>query len=219
MDKCNVKSFWLAFFIAIITAIGLIQINNKLSYSNDRVKLYQDSLKVMKLENGNLLYEKTILTASNQQIGDMLSDKDNEIKKLEDKLLYYADIDAVVKVDSVFISDTVFVDSCYHANTKYMSDYLTFDLSAILCDYKVDFLVSNITIPVKLNAIISKENELYIESNNPYLKIENITTIKKEEKRKIKFHHGPQIGAGVIYGIRNGIDVGFYVGYGFGVEF
>lgn len=216
--KCNVKSFWLAFLVTIITAIGLMHMNDRLKSANDKISMYKDSLKVTVLENGNLLYEKSILTADNQQIKNILSDKDEEIKKLKDKLLYYTEIDATIKIDSVLISDTVFVDSCRYVNTNYMSEYLTFDLSAVLCDSTANFLVSNITIPVKLNAVISKENNVYVESNNPYLKIQDITTIKQENK-KIEFYHGPQVGVGAVYGIKNGFDFGFYVGYGVGIKF
>ena len=183
----------------------------------------QDSLEVVKLKNGGLLYEREAYIMSEKELMSQLDISKAEIKELKKKvgeLLYMANVDTKVKVDTIReVRDSIiYIDRNTFINKfKYYDEWLTLDGSTQFNDSISKTIINNIEMVTPLRVGLSKDYKIFVESPNPYLSITDIEGAVLEESKIVKkqrWSHGFHFGFGVQWGIVNKtFDVGPQVGY------
>ena len=183
----------------------------------------QDSLEIVKMKNGNLLYEREAYIMSEKELMAQLDISKSEIKDLKKRvgeLLYIANIDTKVRIDTIHATkdSIIYVDRNTFINKfKYYDEWLTLDGSTQFKDSTSKTIINNIEMVTPLRVGLSKEYKIFVESPNPYLTITDIEGAVLEESKIVKkqrWSHGFHIGFGVQWGIINkNVDIGPQFGY------
>lgn len=184
-----------------------------------------DSMKILNLENDNLLYEKNTYMLKEKELSELLDISQEEVKdikkKLDSSIGYISNIKSKVQLDTIYMTDTLYYDkdSIPFVKFFYKDDWLSLD--GITNLDPVQTTISNIQIPMNIQTGLTVDNNIFVKTDNPYVKINNIDgAIITDKKPKIGMHHEFQVGVGFQYGLFNGqIDFGPQIGYGFIIEF
>lgn len=218
--------------VTILICIGLCfwinKLSNKLSDSNSNLLAAQDTLRVYVLQNNELLWAKHIWTVNQKSLEDSLKTLNINIKELEktleSKTATIIDLESKIDIDTtIIIKDSIVYlqdstnQSYFNINTEWykISGYHYNNFTAI----------NRLNIPLNLQVGVTQNKQIWVHSDNPYVKISSIygASLSENELKNLsknRFTHGIQLGVGVHYGmISNKIDIGPYIGYGISFNF
>lgn len=180
-------------------------ISNKHLYDNNIIAL-TDTIKYYKGKNKELVVSKTMIETSFNNIKCINDSLYNVLKSIGVK-----NLDNVVYIETIIRDekhDTMWIDTTYNnINNKYIKK--DFDFSnqyRTLKGYVFLNRPDTLGLSIEQNdaianfTITQKDNNVYITSNNPYIKYNNIIGIKNQSQSKTKskrFGIGPYIGIGI----------------------
>lgn len=193
-------------------------------------KVYQnlvastDSLKQLRLENGDLLYEKSAYILRENELRSKLDISTNEIlnlrKKLDSSLAYISELEGGFKLDTIWqVRDSiVYADSTYHF------DFTNPFINLQGYHQASNTTITNLNIPLSLKVGLTENKQIFAISSNPYVQITSMEGAVLDgslfNPKKPRFSHGITVGIGVQYGIINQrVDIGPYIGYGISINF
>ena len=228
----NVK-YWLMFigeamlFLFIMTTMNRCN-SEKIDLLETNIIGYRDSLKTAELKNGELVSFKQSLILTNEALREELNMSKSEVKDLEKKLdSKIAQVNKLssmlemkdtvyMKVDTVYINQDNITTKVFKWNDKWTS--LTANVTGTSI-YDSDLSLYNIKIKVPLELGITEDYKVWAKSPNPYLIIEDISSVTVYgsniyPKRK-RWSCGLQSGFGTGYDIiSRQLVIGLYVGIG-----
>lgn len=211
-----------AFYIGKISntddADEISRLNHNIAAMNDSVLYYKDIN----------AYEKTIFLAKEAELNNLLNISSSQLDSVEEALnktlIYVSELESNISIDTVYISDIEVEESgdSINMNFAYGDQWLSFNgkLSIDSTYTPYNFNIYNIIIPATLQVGLTKENTMYVKSDNPYMNITDIRgayiidNIINKPSLKPKWSHGISFGFGVQYGILNkDIDIGPQISY------
>lgn len=224
--------------LLIIEAIILIGIfgtikscdNNKIDILRQNYKASLDTIEMIRLENNNLLYEKSMYILSESELLSKLNISKSEIKDLKKKLdasiEALANVEAIVKIDTIHtVTDSiVYINKDIIYDFSYKDEWLSLKGKSIISQLTGETTLYNINVPTPLRVGITEDYKIFVESKNPYLNITDIEGAILDDSKFVKskpyWTHGISIGFGIQYGIFNkDIDIGPQFGYSFQYNF
>ena len=211
------------FLIVIFGAIKSCD-NRKIDILEQNYKASKDTMEIIKLDNNKLLHEKSMYILSENELISQLNISKSEIKELKQKL--QSSIEALANVDTKILIDTIYTttDSIVYKDKdiiydfSYKDDWLSLNGKTIFSQSNGSTQLYNINIPTPLRVGITKDYQIFVETENPYLYITNIDGAILDSsnfiKKKSHWTHGVQFGFGIQYGLFNkGFDIGPQIGY------
>ena len=216
-------------FIFIISSISHCT-NQKIQTLDHNLVAAQDEIQTLVLENGNLLSEKTAYILKNKELESVLEitkqEKKDIEKKLNDKIAYIANISGQVRVDTLTLRDTVYKtnDNKFDINWSYNDKWLRLSGATQYDGYKSSTNLHGISLYTPLKVGLTDNYTIFVEAENPYLKITNIEgAIIDGSNLRPKPNYwtlSVQGGVGKQYGlINNKFDIGPYMGVGVSYNF
>lgn len=205
--KSKLIIYIIALLLFVLMCLSMHQcISNKHLYDNNIISL-TDTIKYYKGKNKELVASKTMIETSFNNIKYINDSLYNVLKSIgvknPDNVVYIETIIRDEKHDTIW--KTPIISS--NDNNKYIKKDFDFSnqyrtLKGYVYLNKPDTLGLSIE---QNNAIADftitqKDNNLYITSNNPYIKYNNIIGIKNQSQNNIKtkrFGIGPYIGIGI----------------------
>lgn len=198
---------------------------DELNYNNMAM---HDTIEMVRLENGNLLYEKHILLLKEEDITNQLDISKSEIndlkKKLKSSLDMISKLESNIKIDTIYtVKDSIiYTNGDYEYYFSYNNPYIQFNGETKIGVDTTYTNIYNINIPTNLTIGTTTDHKFFVESDNPYLKINDIKggVINYKKPHTPIVEHGINFGIGVQYGIcGNKFDIGPYIGYGVNIKF
>ena len=191
----------------VVMCVSMRQcISNKHTYNNNIIAL-TDTIKYYKGKNKELVASKTMIETSFNNIKYISDSLYNVLKSIgvknPDNVVYIETVIRDEKHDTIWKTPIVSSDG----NNKYIKK--DFDFSnqyRTLKGYVYLNKPDTLGLSIEQNDVIAdftvaqKDNNVYITSNNPYIKYNNIIGIKNQSEHKIKtkrFGIGPYIGIGI----------------------
>ena len=216
-------------FIFIISSISHCS-NQKIQTLDHNLVAAQDEIQSLVLENGNLLSEKSAYILKNKELESVLEitkqEKKDIERKLNDKIAYIANISGQVRVDTLTLRDTVYKtsDNNFNINWSYSDKWLRLSGATQYDGYKSSTNLYGISLYTPLKVGLTDNYTIFVEAENPYLKITNIEgAIIDGSNLRPKPNYWTlslQGGLGAQYGlINNKFDIGPYVGVGVSYNF
>lgn len=218
------KTLIFSFIIIILILINILAVShcsNISATSDNNIIALTDSIKYFKGKNGALVAQKTMLNGDMSLLKHVNDSLYNIIKnigvKSPDNVVYSKITITDIKHDTVWtqIHDTVSdkSKSIYNINKKFkFSD--SYHTLAGNTWFNTDGVADSLGLSIDTNTVVAdftivqKDNKVYITSNNPYIKYNNIIGINNTKKKR--FGIGPVIGVG----INQKVKVNPYIGFG-----
>ena len=229
MKKTSFIIIGLLLLTIIFMGYKQYNLNNKLQISEQNYIAAIDSMNIIELKNQEMLYEKEIYILKETELNARLDITNEELKEIKKKLKssidYISRIDGEVKIDTIHTIDTLYYrqDSIPILSFSYKDEWLNLNGET---KFNKSFnnpetTINNIEVPLTLQTGLTRDNNIFIKTNNPYVNITSIEgAIINDKKFKINFKHNLLIGAGFQYGLfNNKIDFGPQIGYGISIEF
>lgn len=210
--------------------------DNKLDISEQNLIASRSKLEELTLENGNLLFEKDSYILKIKDLETEIGVSKKEIKNLQRKLdssvAYIAKIEGQYKMDTVYtVKDSlIYVNNDnYIAKFSYKDKWFSIngenDIS--INNKKIDNINTNlydIIMNASLTIGITDSYKFFIETDNPYLNINNVNSSAIENSimtpKKKRFNFGFQMGMGLSYDLfSKSWGVGPYAGAGLQINF
>ena len=202
----------------------------KLEYNTakNNIVALTDSIGYYESKTGELIAQKTMLTGEIKDLKDShskeLNDLYNELNSMKRKnaqLAAQIDVlvenparDTVWKYDSVLVVQSLVQPFQFKDKWRNLSGNITLNDNKMGLNIKEDQVFFDYTVAVD-------DGLIYIKSDNPYVKYNQITAIQEQQKKQKRWNIGFQVGFGFQCGLFNKtIDIGPYAGvgisYGFG---
>lgn len=217
-------------FIGII--IGICHnFNIKQKTVDQNIHAYQNHINELVLENNDLLTYRASYIVKEKELTNTIdilkSEKKDIEKKLHEKIAYISNINAYIKMDTVYIvKDAIYIKDSIFTNIEfdYNDKWMTLKGNAHYKNNKYNISLYDINIPAPIKTGLTNDYTIFIESSNPYLTITSIegavidgSNLYKKPKR---FNFGIQAGFGPTYGLINRqFDIGIYLGIGIEYNF
>lgn len=202
----------------------------KLEYhtAQNNIVALTDSIGYYESKTGELIAQKTMLTGEIKDLKDShskeLNDLYNELNSMKRKnaqLAAQIDVlvenparDTVWKYDSILVVQSLVQPFQFKDKWRNLSGNITLNDNKIGLNIKEDQVFFDYTVAVD-------DGLIYVKSDNPYVKYNQITAIQEQQKKPKRWNIGFQVGFGFQCGLFNKtIDIGPYAGvgvsYGFG---
>lgn len=207
----------------ILGAVGLYihrSKNAQLDRANQNLIAMSDTIREVRLKNGDLLFEKSAWILKEKELTNVLDVTEKELKDLKRKLgsslEYIAFLEGNVRIDTlVTVQDSI----VYVADTqvhKFVLQNPWLDIKGYHANTQTTFESIDIAVPLMVG--LSEDYKIFVTSSNPYVSFNNIQGAvldKSKLVRKPKFSWGIQFGVGGQYGlVHKNWDVGPYLGVG-----
>lgn len=197
------RNYFIILLHIIIIILGVYFFNQQRSIYQQNLKASQDTISILKMANGNLLYERDYYILKESELTAVLNNSKNEITELRNKL---DNIENITQIQTEVKLDTIYIPLDTNFNFKLEDPW--FNVSgSVEADHVV---INGISFPLNINTGFT-DNEVFVEIDNPYVVLNNMNGVKVKNKR---FKSGWFVGAGLQYGMFNGLDIGLTVGYG-----
>jgi len=228
--KNNIIALIITVLIFIFSISGCVYKCNRdqINILKQNLRAAQDTIEVVKLSNGNLLYEKAAYILNEKDLLKQLNMTKEELKEIKKKAgrpIYITDIQTIIKYDTINTTK----DSIIYRNGdldytfKHNDEWLSFRGHTLIKDSIPSTQIFDITIPTALKVGLTKDYNIFVEPTNPYMSITSIEGAildKSSIIKKPKITHGLTIGLGVQYGILNKqFDIGPQISYGLHINF
>lgn len=208
------------------------------NYENN-IKALTDSVAVLTLKNGDLMYEKQSLIIEKGEIESYLNITKKEYadleKKLKAKIAYIAELEGSIHADTIIMNDTIIYASEDTTVNKfnYADNWIYIDGTTLFSKKynKWNTTINTLTINAPLTVGLDDSYKIFVTSDNPHLIFTDIQGAYVgdklvKNKRRGSFGVGVHLGVGVQYGIIHaaqnplqGFDIGPYLGVGFDYHF
>ena len=183
-------------------------------------KAATDTIEVLKLKNGELLYEKSAFILKENELQTQLSLSKDEIKELKKKI---GGINTITKIETQVEFDTIYIKNNSIGPSQFSFEYNDNWLKLKGLSSKDSTQIYDISVPIDLVVGMSKDYNIFVKTDNPYLKVNNIEGAVVDRnlfEKKSSWSHGVSIGFGIQYGLSNkGFDYGPQISYGFTYKF
>lgn len=230
-----VKKYWKEILLLVFGVVIVLLLmsttctNQKLNKAENNVVALTDSIRSYKLKNGDLITTKQALILEKDELEKYLEITNKEKKDIEKKLnsalSYIAEVKTNIKLDTIRLTDSVFVENnITNIRFSYKDNWVNIDgLTKFENIYNTNTTLNNLDMNVPLTVGFTDNNQFFATSSNPYISITNIDGAKilsKNNKPK-KWGFGPMASFGVGYGwgtdfkggnCNGGLIVGFTVG-------
>jgi len=171
--------------VIVIMATCSSRMKRDLEISEHNLKVAQDSIEVLELRNGNLVYEIGSYIVEKDKLTAYLDISKKEIKdlekKLNDKIAYIANLEGraqyhdVHSTDSVsHATDTVTGIDTTKIDIHYKDDWLALQGQTVLVQDNATTTFSDIYVPVPLRVGLTDNYNIWVESKNPNVSITDI---------------------------------------------
>lgn len=222
------------FFIAILALImSTTCTKQKLNDAETNIKALTDTVKVYQMKNGELMYEKQGFVLEKKELEEYLDISKKEIKDLEKKLgsalATISKMQGVVRIDTIRMVDSVYLDqdSVLNINFWYKDKWVAMDGLTVYKEPEAYTQLNNLTMDVPLKVGTTKDNQWFVTTENPYVAFSSIEGANVNNSKDKRWSVGVQFGVGVLggYGISGAPDgivrygwivgAGAYAGIGF----
>ena len=203
---------------AVVTAffVGKNSSKQNYEYFKQNQIASTDSIHSLLRENGTLLQWKASHILKESELSDSIKLLQ---KELGSKISQISQIKTKIVFDTIYINSSNITNDTINNRINFMYNDKWLSFKGIYNKYPQSFNIYNINIPTNLSIGVTKDHNIFINSDNPYLKvsdisgayvIENMMKVKTEKK----WHHGVGVGFGIQYGlIKNKIDIGPQISY------
>jgi hypothetical protein len=212
----------------LITALTMKSCEGqRISKYEQNITAYQDSLRTYKLKDSSSVAAKRAFLVSQSELQSKLKQQGLRIselqKKLQSKVTMASNIKTEVfipEIKPVMVHDTVYNTiegkPTREAAFKFNDSYLSLDADVKVAD-SVNLTLSNIKVPVDITVGQTKDNQIFVTSKNPYLKVQSVESMIIPPKKK-RWGFGINIGPGLYY---SPFDKRFDLGIGaqFGISY
>ncbi len=230
ITKNNIIALIVTVLIFIFSISGCVYKCNRdqINTLKQNLRAAQDTIEVIKLSNGNLLYEKAAYILSEKDLLKQLNMTKEELKEIKKKAgqpIYITDIQTVIKYDTINTTkdSIIYKKGDLDYTFKHIDKWLSFRGHTLIKDSIPSTQIFDISIPTSLKVGLTKDYNIFVEPTNPYM---NITSIegavlnKSSLVKKPKIAQGLTIGLGAQYGILNKqFDIGPQISYGLHINF
>lgn len=230
ITKNNIIALIVTILILIFSISGCVYRCNRdqINTLKQNLRAAQDTIEVVKLSNGNLLYEKAAYILSEKDLLKQLNMTKEELKEIKKKAgqpIYMTDIQTVIKYDTINTTkdSIIYKNGDLDYTFKHNDKWLSFRGHTLIKDSIPSTQIFDISIPTSLKVGLTKDYNIFVEPTNPYM---NITSIegavlnKSSLVKKPKITHGLTIGVGAQYGLLNKqFDIGPQISYGLHINF
>ena len=222
----NIKTIIIGALVLIVLALLLCMqcTNQNNKYLKNNIKALTDSINVVEMKNGKLLYEKQALILEKDDLQKYLKLSDDENKALKKQNLVLANkLNAKIQIDTIVMNDTVYFekDSTMAIDFVYRDIYTYINGTTRLCNYNASTTINKLEMNTPLILGVTDEYKIIAYSDNPNLTITDIDAAAVEKRIKPKrWGIGPFLGVGLGYGLGtdfNGNNVGGKGGFVVGV--
>lgn len=213
-------------FIGIIIGVKSCD-NSKINNIEQNLIASRDTIEVLQMKNGDLVYEKSLYILKEKELLEQLDITKSELNDIKDKI---GDPVVITKTETKLQFDTIWStkDSIIYRDIEkneiitsfdYKDEWLSLNGKTYINDSISKTQINNIKVPVPLTIGITDDYKFFASSKNPYLTITSIEGSLIENKtlnpKKQKISHGFTISAGPQYNIITGkFDIGVQAGYG-----
>ena len=184
------------------------------------LKAATDTIEVLHLKNGELLYEKSAFILKEKELQTQLSLSKSEISELKKQV---GGITTITKIETQVEFDTIYIKNNFINPEQFSFEYNDNWLKLKGLSTKDTTQIYDISVPIDLVVGMSKNYNIFVKTNNPYLKVNNIEGAVVDRKlfeKASSWSHGISIGFGVQYGLRGKkFDYGPQISYGFTYKF
>ena len=222
------------FFLVILALImSTTCTKQKLDDAETNIKALTDTVAVYQMKNGELMYEKQGFILEKKQLEEYLDISKNEIKDLEKKLgsaiATISKMNGVVKIDTIRMVDSVYIDndSVININFWYKDDWLAMNGVTTYKKPIASTQLNNLGMDVPLKIGTTEDNQWFVTTENPYVSFPSIEGANLNNQKDKRWSFGVQFGIGVLGGygasgakdgiVRSGwiVGAGAYAGIGF----
>lgn len=190
--------------LAFIFSTKCARENNEKLQNN--LKALTDSVRVLTLKNGSLLYEKQSLILEKNELEKYLGISKKEVKELEKKLdaslALISKMNGQIRIDTLVLTDSVYISNdTTTVYFKYNDDWVAIDgLSTVIKEWSIT-KINTIEMNTPLTIGLTDDYKVYVNSGNPYLTITDIDAAVIENsvcnRKPKRWGIGPYIGIGV----------------------
>ena len=165
--------------LIILLISGLGKMSHDLKVARHNLDVTRDSIEVLELKNGDLVYEMSSYILEKKELERYLNISRAEVKelekKLDSKLAYISNLEAQIRYDTLVSKDTASVsgDTVY-INIGYKNDWINIDGFTTLHNGWSTTQYNSITVPAPLRVGLTDNYNIWVESKNPYLVITDI---------------------------------------------
>lgn len=230
----DVRNIIIVVLLLLFTGAIIFCIENKKQkdiYKNN-IEALTDTLRSVKLDNETLLYEKKMLIIDKEDAEKMLGISRKKIKELEKKTksdaIYIAELKSSFKLDTIIMHDSIYTsqDTVFMYFNKKNEWYY---ISGVSEYYNGNGYtnINDLSIDVPLTLGITKDNNIFANSDNPYVSFSSINAAALTNNSNVKpkrWGIGPYIGVGIGYGFgtdfnggnvggKGGLVAGFTIGF------
>ena len=205
----NILSYIFIFFL-LLTCISRCNLEKEQkSILEQNYKAARDTIEVLQMKNGNLLYEKSLYILNEKELTSQLNIAQEDIKDLKKKLngalSSLTDIRGTISYDTIVIpGDTIRIiePNIYSHKFHYGDPWLNLSGETVINNNLATTSIYNITVPVDLRIGTTNDKKFFVETKNPYLQINSIEGAVLESTTK-KSHWG--FGLGIGFGLQYGL--------------
>ena len=229
--KRNLGSI-ISILVVLLLVVGIYKyINLKKNYDSSKynIEVMQDSVRQVRLKNGELLSMRESYILKEKELSDYLELSNKEVKDLKKKLgsslSEIAKLKGSVTIDTVitYVSKDSIIyrsDSSISARFKYDDKWLQFKGSFDIDPDTSKVSIYDVNIPIDATVGWTKKGKFFISSPNPYVKFNNINSATIKPSSISKWHVGFQGGVYVIYDAKSkkakaGPGIGFGISRSF----
>lgn len=233
--KIDLKTLCLLIIEALLFGAILIGMQTcstrSMDGANRTISALRDSIEVVELKNGDLLYEKQSLLVEKAELEEYLDVSKKEIKEIErslnSSLAYIADLEGKISLTKeITVRDSLIYvhDTLTRYSFDYKDNWLEINGLTDIRGKDAFTTLQTISVPMNLSVGLTENYNIFVKTDNPYVSFNNITgavidksTIYPRPKR---FNIGIQVGVGPQYDfVHRTLGVGVYAGFGLSYGF
>lgn len=217
------------YYIIILLIIIIISLYEKCSLKKEleiqytNIKSLQDSIRIEKNKNNELIYLNNIILSNNKNLKFLNKELNNELKKIKEKVIFIGKNNSQIVIDTIYINNNLisYSNNNYDLNWNYDTIYSINNYEKISGNtfLKIDSntniisssytRINNIDIGFSFTTGIREKNknlEIFITPHHPHVRITNIkgaliephkSEVLKKMFPKRKWAIGPYIGIGI----------------------
>ena len=214
--------------ICIALLLSTTCANQKNRQYEESIEAYRDSIHTLHLSNGELLAYKKSFMDENKSLHEYLNMSKKEYKELEKKLKekidYISELESNIRVDSIVIYDSVYIDSdsTLIIPFSYSDKWIALGGETTVFYFTcAETRIDSIKMDIPLVVGFDRNNKFFAETENPYVNFTSINSAVSTKNNKPKrWNVGFQVGVGAQYDlIHKTLGVGPYVGLGISYGF
>ena len=208
--KKHIKDLLILLF-ALIACVFLFSTCSKMKenkYLENNIKALVDTVQVIELRNGNLMYENQLLILEKNELQKYMDVSKAEIRDLERKLnsqlAYINKLKAEIQVDTIHCFDTLYYTPTgdLQIGFKYMDKYTEINGKTTVHDYtSANTTIDNIKMDVPITLGITDEYKFFATSDNPNVVFSDVNGAAISDRlKKKRWGIGPTVSFGVYGG-------------------